>query len=223
MIEKVKESIYKNLNLKSTDEFSPKYGKYPAIYVDEIVEALLTYGTGPKAIKSLNRGERTFNKYIKVLFPNVVLQGGGATWAWYLVSQSDYKYCGTCNNYRLKESFGKDCSASDGLYVKCSNCRKLSNAKWYENNKEYHIDYLESHRAEYNARNAKRRALLLERTVKWANLKEIEQFYINCPTGYHVDHYYPLQGEIVCGLHVIENLQYLSAKDNMSKGNKMPE
>lgn len=222
-MQQVKESIYKNLNLNPTSIFAPKYGKLPAIYIADIVDALLIYGTGPKAISSLGRGERTFNKYIKQLFPNVKLQGGGETWAWYLISQSDYKYCGSCGSYKLRKFFGKDQSTSDNLCVKCQDCRKVSNAKWYKNNKDYHVDYVESHRAEYNARNAKRRALLLERTVKWANLQEIEKFYINCPKGFHVDHYYPLQGENVCGLHVLENLQYLSAKDNMSKGNKMPE
>lgn len=69
---------------------------------------------------------------------------------------------------------------------------------------------------------AKRRAKKLSATPYWANYEKISKFYENCPEGYHVDHIYPLQGKEVCGLHVLENLQYLPAIENIRKNNKFP-
>ena len=37
-----------------------------------------------------------------------------------------------------------------------------------------------------------------------------------------VDHIYPIVSDEVCGLHTLENLQYLTKYDNASKGNRMP-
>lgn len=57
-------------------------------------------------------------------------------------------------------------------------------------------------------------------TPKWVNVKELEDFYANCPPGHNVDHIIPLIHPDVCGLNVPWNLQYLSEKDNKSKSNK---
>lgn len=67
---------------------------------------------------------------------------------------------------------------------------------------------------------AKRRAAKLKRTPKWADLKTIKEIYLNCPEGMTVDHFYPLQGKLVSGLHVENNLQYLTLAENCSKHNK---
>ena len=86
-------------------------------------------------------------------------------------------------------------------------------------NDQWRLANLENARA----RTAKHRAAKLQRTPPWADLEAIKAFYEACPKGYHVDHHYPLQGKICSGLHVIENLRYLPASVNCSKGNSMPQ
>ena len=71
---------------------------------------------------------------------------------------------------------------------------------------------------------AHRRARLLKAMPIWlskAQKKEISKFYKDCPEGYQVDHIIPLRSRIVCGLHVLWNLQYLPASENLKKSNKL--
>lgn len=60
--------------------------------------------------------------------------------------------------------------------------------------------------------------------------EEIQSIYKDCvaktkETGieYHVDHIVPITNETICGLHVPWNLQIITAKDNLSKGNRLRE
>lgn len=57
-------------------------------------------------------------------------------------------------------------------------------------------------------------------TPSWADLNGIVEFYKARPPGYHVDHIIPLQGKLVSGLNVLNNLQYLTPTENCSKGNR---
>jgi hypothetical protein len=91
--------------------------------------------------------------------------------------------------------------------------------KWYKNNK---------HKALANTRifQAKRRQAMpkwLTKDDKWL----IEQAYELSALRtkifgfkWHVDHIIPLSNKLVCGLHVIENLQVIPASENLSKTNK---
>lgn len=74
---------------------------------------------------------------------------------------------------------------------------------------------------------AKRRAAKLHRTPKWSDLNAIWLLYVEAygrtrRTGieHHVDHIYPLQGKLVSGLHVPENLRVVPATVNLTKSNR---
>ena len=100
---------------------------------------------------------------------------------------------------------------------------KTINKNYYLNNK----DKIKQYSKDYRLKNpnfkkshcAKRRALKLKATPKFVNLNKIKEIYKNCPKDYVVDHIVPLQGKIVCGLHVEWNLQYLTKSENSSKCN----
>ena len=98
---------------------------------------------------------------------------------------------------------------------------KLNKEKYRSNNKKWIKENYKRHRRNQTASCAKYRALKKKATPPWANLEAIRQFYLNCPEGMEVDHIIPLQNDKVCGLHVLENLQYLSRSDNAKKSNKL--
>lgn len=77
--------------------------------------------------------------------------------------------------------------------------------------------------------NAVRGRRIRQATPAWADLDAIQNFYrvakiMESMTGekWHVDHYYPLRGKLVCGLHVPENLRVIQASINLAKYNAHP-
>jgi hypothetical protein len=90
---------------------------------------------------------------------------------------------------------------------------KASNKAWAQRNAGKVTAYARAYQL------AKQRAMPSCLTPE--QVKQIEQFYVNRPPGYHVDHIMPLKGKNSSGLHVPWNLQYLRAAENIKKSNKV--
>lgn len=91
---------------------------------------------------------------------------------------------------------------------------------------EIEADRVESRRSLVTFHANKRRAAKLQRTPAWANLDAMRAIYadaqrLTAETGipHHVDHVIPLQGRLVSGLHVHNNLQILTGSENSRKRN----
>lgn len=106
--------------------------------------------------------------------------------------------------------------------------------EWSSKNKgkrsENYARWVEENRPRVYARNAARVSAKIQATPGWADMQKIDEFYERAVTltkmtgvRHEVDHYYPLRGEIVCGLHCQDNLQILTRSENARKKNKMPE
>lgn len=110
--------------------------------------------------------------------------------------------------------------------------QKTQQAKLYDDWLADHKDELAERNSELERANqgknaayaAKHRARLLNAIPTWTDLIAIERLYTKAAdSGMHVDHIYPLQGKIVCGLHVANNLQLLPPLENLKKGNRLDE
>jgi len=159
---------------------------------------------------------RSMTRVYKILFKNYPKATTSEPWKAYILRINGYKYCSSCHNLL---ALNYDSSVVSSLSNSCKQCRVHSNRKYRNEN-----------RSKCNALEAKHRAAKLKRTPKWLtkdDLWVIQEAYSlakereKC-TGikWHVDHVLPLQGNLISGLHVPNNLQVITAYDNLSKSNK---
>jgi hypothetical protein len=142
---------------------------------------------------------------------------------------SSTRVCTSCSLEKPLDAFYKDKTKRGGYRPDCKVCKRATSKAYSSNNRESesqrHRAYYQSNKKGFVSRKARRRAAKLHADVPWADQGKIDFVYHcrdvinkvykgNC----EVDHIEPLQGKHVCGLHVHNNLQLLSAKANRSKG-----
>lgn len=149
--------------------------------------------------KDLDLTHTAISNLLKSIFP---YRKSGNKPCTYLLNLFEYKYCARCDEVKYNEDFSKNLSTASGLNTYCKLCHVKTSGITQRN------------------RQSKYRSAILNRTPAWAELDQIKIFYALCPEGHDVDHIVPLQGELVSGLHVLKNLQYLPSKENNSKSNK---
>jgi hypothetical protein len=113
---------------------------------------------------------------------------------------------------------------------KVKELKRIAYYKYIEKNLARRKEYIKNNRALVNALAKAYKVRKKNRIPKWVDKEHMElikeayklaqlrteQFGF----AWHVDHIIPLQGELVSGLHVIENLQVIPAVENIKKKNK---
>ena len=196
---------------------------YKDIELGNLIFNILKLGSLAKVSYILGIGNKALEYNIGKIFRNTH-KDKRITWKHWLLDKTEYHLCIKENKYKLKICFSVDTSKYNMLNNICKECDNSRKRDYRLNNLEKCKDssnkHYENNKSDYIARNAKRKASKLNASPIWADLDKIKLIYKLRPDSYHVDHILPLQGKLVCGLHVENNLQYLLAKDNLSKGNK---
>ncbi len=102
---------------------------------------------------------------------------------------------------------------------------------WNEQNLEktklYRTQHYQENKAYYVAKDLKRSKAERKATPAWCDLTKCQEFYAEArrlteETGipHQVDHVDPIQGRLVCGMHVHNNLQVLTLIENNLKRHK---
>lgn len=127
------------------------------------------------------------------------------------------KRCYKCKCSKELTYFHKNKANNDGLEDICKPCTKIKNANWVKNNPNKaflrHIN-----------KTLKKRIMKWDReltnlvTEEAALLRKLRKDVTGI--DWEMDHIVPLNGKNVCGLHVWNNIQVITADENRQKSNK---
>jgi hypothetical protein len=106
----------------------------------------------------------------------------------------------------------KTCGSETPRPVYC--CDACNPRKLNLTEEEKQFRYRAKHNEAWQRYMAKRK----NQTPADVDVKALQQFYLNCPAGYEVDHIIPVSKG---GLHSLQNLQYLTISENRKKSNKL--
>lgn len=134
-----------------------------------------------------------------------------------LFKSDTHKSCPKCELIFPYEAFSRDNSRFDGLSCYCKPCAKKTTQAVHAKNP-----------LKRKFRHIRDKMRKINRIPKWttgSDWIEMNWAYeiahnrsIETGIDYQVDHIIPLKGKNVCGLHVPQNLQILTAKENNKKG-----
>lgn len=191
------------------------------ILYSELFAALILCDSSTEVAEALDLTEdiveKTLSRYLSKEFPKKPKQ---VKWGNYLLSLIQHKKCSTCREITSIEDYSTDHSTWDSLCRHCKYCKSVMRINFTALNPEYAAKDYAKNKAAYVTRAIKYKTQRTLATPLWADLCKIQEIYVKCPEGYHVDHIVPLQGKDVCGLHVETNLQYLTERANLQKSNK---
>jgi len=125
-----------------------------------------------------------------------------------------YKLCKNNRHWILNET-------------RCKECKK----EYYQKNKKKIYEsvrlWQKENKHKIREQSSRKYAKKKKAVPSWANKNKIQETYEKAVeltkeknVMYHVDHIYPLRSKWMCGLHVENNLQIVTAKENLKKGNR---
>lgn len=216
-IEQILEKVLKATGFNDTDMASDKRTK---ITIAEVFKALILNKTRESAAKNLNITKSKLEYIINTRISIKLIKTKQENWHVFLLGLASLRRCAKCNYIKEIEKFTKDSSQINGRNGTCKDCSCLLKKEFTLSNPDYASTYRKSNPEQHREYTRTYQASKVNAVPKWADLVKIKEFYLNCPNGYQVDHWAPLNGKLVCGLHVIENLQYLTTEENLTKSNK---